>query len=152
MKQIVLGFFFLLTATTTFSQLLATVEMKEQVEGICNPNAIYVLFPMFGDQVEAKCEVSKEEIARRINSEIPLLNNNPKFKGKGSISVYVNCEGEMVFCSIEKKKKTQEVYEQIENVFITLGEWVAGTLNGDKVDSSRLFGFTIKKGTFAFTY
>ena len=128
------------------AQLVAKVEIKEPIPGLCNEKAVYSLFPMFGDQVIAACPVSNEEILSRLDTAVTFLKDNPKYKDKGMVSVMINCKGEVVKCEMDNKTKDATLDSQIVAVFASLGSWKAGLLNGKPVDSVRLFSFEIKKG------
>ena len=136
--------------STVSAQFVAKMEVKEPIEGICNENEVYALFPMFDGQEEAVCPVSKKEIINRLNNEVAFLLENPKYKDKGMIGIIINCKGEVVQCKMDNKTKSEELDKQIEAVFNSLGEWEAGKLNRKEVDSSRLFSFAIKKSKFYF--
>ncbi len=132
------------------AQFVARLEIKEDIPGICDKNEVYALFPSFTGQVEAVCPVSKEEILRKLNSEVQFVKDNPKYDDKGMMGLIINCKGEVVQCKMDNKTKNPELDKQIEAVFNSLGTWTAGTLNGTAVDSSRLFSFKIKNGQFIF--
>ena len=127
------------------AQFVAKMEVKEPIEGICDEKEVYALLP-FDGQEKAICPVQENDIVKRLNSEVPFLKDNPKFKGKGMIGLIINCKGEVVQCKMDIKTKSPELDKQIEMVFNSLGEWKAGKLNGQKVDSSVLYSFKIKKG------
>ena len=128
------------------AQFVAKVEVKEHIEGICNEKEVYSLFPMFGDQKEALCPVTKNEISRRLDSAVTFLTENPKHNDKGMVGIWINCKGEVVKCEMDNKTKDATLDSQIVAVFNTLGKWQAGLLNGKPVDSLKLFSFEIKKG------
>ncbi len=134
----------LMTSISTQAQLIAKVEMKEKVEGICDHDNVYGLFNGFDGQVEPKCSVSKEEMQEQLN-QVQYLKNNPKFKGKGMVGVFINCKGEAIGWRISVKTNT-ELDEQLLKVFESYQEWTTGTLNGKNVDCSELISYKIKKG------
>jgi len=147
----------ILVFITTFSiglsasaQFVAKMEVKEDIPGICDKNEVYALFPMFDGQEEAVCPITKDQILKRLNTEIQFLKDNPKYKDKGMIGLVINCKGEVVKCKMDNKTKSSELDKQIENVYNSLGEWKAGKLNGKEVDSSKLYSFKIKKGIITF--
>jgi len=146
MKKIFLLFVLILASLLTFSQMVARVEMKEKIEGICDPKNVYSLFPMFGDQKTAVCDVPDSEIEERLNKEVQFLKDNPTYEDKGMVGIFINCKGEAVQCKIDNKTKSPVLDEQIVNVFKTLTSWKAGKLNGKKVDSLTLWSFNIKDG------
>jgi len=132
------------------AQFIARVEVKEDIPGICNKNEVYALFPTLKGQEVPVCPVSKEEILKRLNSEVVFVKDNPKYKDKGMIGLFINCKGEVVQCKMDNKTKNEELDYQIEKVFNSLGDWEPGKLDGNEVDTSELFSFTIKNGKFAF--
>lgn len=139
-----------LIATTSSAQFVARMEVKEDIPGICDKNEVYALFPSFKGQQEAVCPMSKKEILQKLNTEVAFLKENPTYNGKGMIGIVINCKGEVVQCKMDNKTDNPELDKQIEAVFNALGSWKAGKLNGKKVDSARLFSFTVKNGVFSF--
>ena len=149
MKRIIFGILISFFSINASAQFVAKMEVKEPIEGICNEKEVYALL-LFDGQKEAICPVSKDDILKRLNSEVQFLKDNPKFKGKGMIGLIINCKGEVVQCKMDNKTKSAELDKQIEEVFNSLGEWKAGKLNGKKVDSSKLYSFKINKGKITF--
>jgi hypothetical protein len=148
-------FVFLITSTclTASAQLVARMEMKEHVSGICNDQEVYGLFPNFKGQVESVCPISKEELVKRLNTEVVYLKENPKCKDKGMVDFLINCKGEVVQCRIGNRTKSPELDQQVLAVFKSLNKkWTAGTLDGKEVDSSILYAFKIKKGKITLGY
>lgn len=146
MKKALLTISIIILCLTGHAQLIATVEMKEPIEGICNNKEVYGLFDGFSGQVEPKCSLTKEEIQKLLNEKVVFLKENPKFKGKGMVGVYINCKGEALNWAISVKTKNEELDKQILEVFKTLQNWTAGKLDGKNVDSRELISYTIKKG------
>jgi hypothetical protein len=146
MKKIFLLSVLIQISLFSHSQIVARVEMKEKIDGICDSKNVYSLFPMFGDQKEAICSVPDSIIQERLNKEVEFLKDKPNYKDKGMVSVMINCKGEVVQCKIDNKSKSPILDEQIVNVFMTLTSWKAGKLNGEDVDSLRLWSFEVKKG------
>ena len=133
-------------------QFVAKLEVVETIDGLCDVNEVYVLFPSFEGQEEADCPVTNEEILRRLNSEVQYLKDHPKHKDKGMIGLIIDCDGKLIQCKIDGNNRTasQELDAQIEAVFNSLGNWISGKLDGKDVDSSMMFSFTIKKGVISF--
>jgi hypothetical protein len=150
MKKIILTLLIGCIGLTASAQFVAKMEVKEDIPGICDKNEVYVLFSSFEGQDKAICPITKEDILKRLNSEIQFLKDNPKYKDKGMIGLVVSCKGEVVKCKMDNKTKNPELDKQIEAVFNSLGEWKAGKLNGKNIDSSELFSFKIKKGVISF--
>ena len=150
MKRIIFGLLISFFSINVSAQFVATMEVKEPIAGICNEKEVYALFSMLEGQEEAICPVYKDELLKRLNSEVQFLLDNPKFKGNGMIGLVINCKGEVVQCKMDNKTNSTELDTQIEAVFNSLGDWKAGKLNGNKVDSSILYSFKIKKGKITF--
>lgn len=146
MKSIFLLTISILILSGLRAQIVAKVEVKEPIEGLCNDKEVYSLFPMFGDQKQAVCPVSDAEIKRRLDSAVTFFKDNPKHKDKGMVGIWINCKGEVVKCEMDNKTKDATLDSQIVAVFNTLGKWEAGLLNGKPVDSMRLYSFEITKG------
>ena len=146
MKNSILILVVLLVSLSVKSQFVAKMEMKVAIEGICNKNEVYALFPSLDGQVEAMCSMTEEEILKKLNKEIKFLKENKKFRAKGMIGLIINCKGEVLECKMDNTTGNKELDKQIEEIFNSLGNWKSGTLDGKSVDSSLLFSFKIKKG------
>jgi hypothetical protein len=146
MKKPLLSLIIALTSLTTNAQLVATVQMNEKIEGICNHDEVYSLYHGWTGQVEPKCSMSKKEMEVVLNEKLQLLKDNPKFKAKGMVGVYINCEGKAVKWKISNKSKNEEFDKQIIAIFETFDNWEAGTLDGKNVDTHELFSYQVKKG------
>jgi hypothetical protein len=146
MKKLIALAFSLCISFASSAQFIATMEVKEPIEGLCDQKTVYVMLPGIKGHQEAKCAVSEEEIQQRLDSLVTFVKSNPKYKGEGMLSIIVNCEGEVVQCEMDNKTKKPELDEQIVAVFKSLTEWESAKLNGKDVDSLQLYSFTIKKG------
>lgn len=150
MKKVFLTLVIASIGLSVSAQIVAIREIKEPIEGICNRKAVYALFPGLDGHEEAISPITKEEILKRLNSEIDFLKNNPKYKDKGMIGLIINCKGEVVDCEMDINTQSPELDKQIEEVFNSLGAWNPGRLFGKEVDSTVLFSFKIKKGVIRF--
>lgn len=128
------------------AQLIAKVEMREDVEGICNKDEVYSLYGGFAGQIEPKCTLSKQQMEDILNEKLTFLKENPSFKSKGMVGVYINCEGRALQWDISVKTKSEELDRQILEIFKTFNEWTVGKLDGKAVDTRDLFSYEIKKG------
>lgn len=146
MKKTLLLLILLITGLTTQAQFIATVQMDEEVEGICDHDKVYALFAGFDGQVPAKCSVSKNEMEQLLNEQLQFLKDNPKFRGKGMVGVYINCEGETLQWSVSVKTGNADLDKEILEIFQSFSQWEAGTLDGELVDTHELFSYEIKKG------
>lgn len=139
-----------LWSLTSSAQLVAKMQVTEDIPGVCDKNEVYAFFPMFGGQEEAVCPVSEDEILRRLNAEVQYIKDHPKFKAEGMIGLIINCDGKLVQCKMDNKTGSDELDKQIEAVFNSLGEWKAGKLEGFPKDSSKLYSLKIRKGVISF--
>ena len=142
---------FLLGVQILSAQLLATVEVKEPIPGACSATKLYALFSGFKGQVEPKCPLSKAEIEAKLNSEVQIIKDAPKTKGKLMISCVVNCKGEMVQCKVDNKSSNAELDKQVLMIFKALQKWTPGTLDGKEVDCEELYSIEVKKGVIRLT-
>ncbi len=136
----------LFTGITTNAQMIAKVEMKQPVEGICDQNNVYGLFNGFKGQIEPTCSISKEAMQNILNEKLEFLKENPKFKSKGMVDVFINCEGKPLNWSISIASGNKDLDNKILDIFKTFGDWNAGKLNGKNVDSNEAISYKIKKG------
>lgn len=129
------------------NNMLARMEVKEPIEGVCdNANVIAILsFPGNG-QVKAQAPKTEEEITQELNSKVSFLKDKPDYEDKGMVNLIINCKGELVRCEIDNKTKSPELDSQIVAVFAELKTWTAGKINDTSVDTSVLYSFTIKNG------
>jgi hypothetical protein len=146
MKKTLLMFAISIIGMTASAQFVAKMEVKEDIQGICDKSEVYVLFPSFKGQKQAVCPVSDDEIVRRLNTEVAFLKDKPTYQDKGMIGLVINCKGEVVKCKMDNKTQSPDLDKQIELVFNSLGTWKSGKLNGKAVDSSRLYSFEIING------
>ena len=149
MKQLAIIVLMFVSYSTINAQFVAKMEVKEPIEGLCDKNEVYALFPIQG-QEEAVSPLTKQQILEKLNNEIQFLKDNPEFDGNGMIGLIINCRGDVVQCKMDNKTKSPELDKQMEAVFSSLGSWKAGKLNSKEVDSSRLFAFKIKNGKISF--
>jgi hypothetical protein len=135
-----------LLAFRSQAQLVMQVQMDDSIEGICDHANVYALYGGFDQQIEPECSLSKEQMEEILNRKLQFLKENPKFKSKGMIGVFINCEGTTVKWDVALKSKSAELDQQILEIFQTFDEWTAGKLNGKAVDTRELFSYEIKKG------
>ncbi len=148
---IVLGSLFMISCSSTkptgFSNMVATMQVDEPIPGVCNNSRVISILPFPGNgQVKALAPMSDEEIENQLNSKVTFLKEKDDYNDKGMVNLIVNCEGKMVRCEIDNKTKSPELDLQIVAVFAQLKQWKAGTLNGESIDTSVLYSFTIENG------
>ena len=146
MTKIISVALFTLLSLTSFSQFVARAEIKENIEGICDKKNVYALIALLKGQKEAVCSVKDPVIERMLNDSVLFIKDNPEYNDKGMVSLIINCKGEVVQCKIDNTTKSPILDEQIVNVFKLLTSWKAGKLNGDNVDSIKLWSFVIING------
>ena len=124
------------------------VILRKAVPGMCVP-AKQVIEPYGGnpDEVEPKCSVEKEELTELLNSDLQFLKNNPEFKGRGMISVIINCEGKVVGWAEAVKSRNGDLNEEILAFLIKQDfEWEAGKYKDEPIDSVYSFSYQIIRG------
>ena len=146
MKKITLSVLLSFMYAFSFSQFVARTEIKENIEGICDKKNVYALLPMFKGQKEAICTVKNPEIERMLNDSVQFIKDHTDYNDKGMVSIIINCKGEVVQCKIDNNTKSSLLDDQVVNVFKTLTSWKAGKLNGEDVDSIKLYSFEITNG------
>ena len=127
------------------SQIIATVELKEPVDGMCG-ETLYALHSGFDAQQQPKCDLSDEELVRLMNEKIDYLKTHPKAKGKGIMGIYINCEGMVIASHSGLKDGESQLSKEIENFLLENGRWTSGVYRGENVDCSELIAIKIKKG------
>jgi len=146
MRNAILFSVIMILNITISAQLVITVEMEgENVEGICDHNKVYVLYDGFEGQSAPKCSLSKGKMQKQLN-QIIFFKEQPKFKGKGTIGVYINCKGEALNWEVSKSTRNTLLDKQLLDVFITFTDWSTGTLDERNVDCHEFISYRIKKG------
>jgi len=132
------------------SHMVARMEVKEPIPGVCDNNNVLALsiMSLMNPEIatDAQCALSEPQMVKKLNEEVAFLKENPEFNGNGMIGIIVSCRGEAVQVSISNKSSSPELDEQILAVFKTFTSWEAGKYQGKPVDSSQLFSYTIKEG------
>jgi len=146
MKHIVLVSVFLLSLNAAHAQFVAKVMMEQEVPGLCSQKDVYTLLPGFKGQVEPEHPLTKEGIVQKLNSALKFLKEHPKHRDTGIIGLYINCEGRMVKSEMDRKTSSSDLDAQLLTFFNTLSAWKPGTLNGQAVDTYKMFTVHIRKG------
>ncbi|QNR24403.1 hypothetical protein [Croceimicrobium hydrocarbonivorans] len=127
--------------------MVAVVQMKDPVPGVCNLNYVLSIMPFEGNgQEEAVAPKTEAEIEEMLNSQVEFLKGKSDYNDEGMVGIIVNCKGKMVSCKIDNETQSPELDEQIVAVFNTLKEWKAGTIHGKAIDTMVLYSFKIKDG------
>jgi uncharacterized ParB-like nuclease family protein len=103
--------------------MVATMEVKEPIEGVCDNDKVYALSIMSmmnpESATDATCSMTEDEMQKRLNEEVAFLRENPNFNGKGMVGMIINCKNEMVQCRISNKTESEVLDAQILAVFKT---------------------------------
>lgn len=124
------------------------VLLRKKVEGMCIP-AKFVLELYNGNpnEVEPKCSIDKEELIERLNSDLQFLKKHPDFKGRGMVSVIINCEGKVVGWAEAVKSRNEELNEEILSFLIKQNfDWKPGIYKEENIDSIFSFSYQIVRG------
>jgi hypothetical protein len=146
MKKLISVSIALTICTFSMAQFAARMEVKGHIEGVCDEKNVYVIFPMWKGQVEARCPLSKKEITNRLNAEVVFLKDSSNYEDKGIVDIIINCKGEVVKCEMDNKTRNSELDKQIVAVFNSLGSWKPGKVDDKTTDTCKLWSFEIKKG------
>jgi hypothetical protein len=145
MKNIITISFLFLSNLINAQTIEARIDTKgKKFDGLCDQDEFYSLANGLGDQQEAICPVSNEELHNKV-LQLKFLQENKKFKGKNVISVDVNCKGKVV--NVESKFKDSNLNEQIRALFFSIGNFTPGKMEGKNVDCEILYSIEIKNGT-----
>ena len=106
MKKTILILLFTQLSVFSFSQFVARVDLKEDIEGICDIKNVYTLLSMFKDQKEAVCTVKDPEIEKMLNDSVLYIKDKPDYKDKGIVSIIINCKGKWCNARLIIKQKT----------------------------------------------
>lgn len=132
---------------STMNNMVARMEVKEPIKGVCNNSYIIAILPIPGNgQVKAETSKTKEEITEELNSKVSFLKDKTDYEDKGMVSLIVNCKGELVRCEIDNKTQSPELDSQIVAVFAELKTWKAGQIDNNSVDTVVFYRFIITEG------
>ena len=145
MKHLTTLIYLLFISLKGTTQIVATVGLDEPVEGMCG-ETLYSLYSGWEEQQQPVCDLSEQQLIDLMNKKLEYLKTNPKAKGKGVMSIYINCEGTIIQTSSGLKDSDSELSNQIEQFLLDHGKWSPGVYYGKNVDCSELIGFRIKKG------
>lgn len=135
------------TKNMGMSNMVATMQVDEPIPGVCNNDRVLAILPFPGNgQIKAVAPMTDKEIQVQLNSSVDFLKSNPNYNGKGMVGLIINCKNEMVRCQIDNKTVSPELDEQIIAVFSKLKQWKSGSINGEAIDTSVLYSFTIDDG------
>ncbi|WP_300666282.1 protein S100 [Fluviicola sp.] len=152
MKTKLTLFFLLISAYSIGQQKIPEekpkrIMLRKKIEGMCVPaKDVFELYNGNEGELEPKCSVSKEELIEMLNKELSFLKNNPDFKGRGMVSVLINCEGRAVGWG-EVVVKNKELNEEILTFLIKQNfEWEPGYFKDKAIDSLFSFSYQVVRG------
>ncbi|MES2628123.1 MAG: hypothetical protein V4616_04055 [Bacteroidota bacterium] len=138
----------LFSGFTAHAQVVSKMEISEPVQGLCNNKEVYALVSSAGNQQSAVSPMKPEDISSKLNSTLLFIKEHPKHTDKGSVNVLINCEGKVVRVTMEQKTSSPDLDQQIIAFFSGMGDWQPGMYNSNKVDSYKVYTFTIRNGKF----
>ncbi len=124
------------------------VQLKKVVPEMCVPSKqVFELYNGNPDEIEPKCSITKEELIELLNSDLEFLKNNPEFKGRGMISVIINCDGKVIGWAEVVKSRNDELNKEILAYLVLKNfEWEAGQYKEEHIDSVYSFSYQIVRG------
>jgi len=149
MKKQLLFILALVSSFVVNAQFVATMEVKEPIEGVCNQNGVYVILPIGSKkQVKAKSKLSDQEMEARFNA-LSYWKEHPEFEKKITFNLVINCKGEQVrqsFNNNDNKTEDEVLNQQLLEVVASFKEWKPATIKKKKVDSSLFLSIVVKNG------
>ena len=134
-------------STGNMDNLVAHMEIKEPIKGLCDDKNVFVILPLENNgQVKAKAPKTREELTKTLNSEVRFLRGKSDYEDKGMVRLIINCRGKLVKCEIDNKTQNPKLDKEIVAVFAKMQRWKPGRINDKAVDTGELYSFTIKKG------
>ncbi|WP_341900491.1 hypothetical protein [Fluviicola taffensis] len=124
------------------------VLLRKKVEGMCIPTKFVLeLYNGNPDEAEPKCSVNKEELIEMLNNDLTFLKNHPDFKGRGMVSVIINCMGKVVGWAEVVKSRNDELNKEILQYLVMQNfDWEAGIYKEEAIDSIFSFSYQIVRG------
>lgn len=99
------------------------------------------------DEAEPKCSVNKEELIEMLNNDLTFLKKHPDFKGRGMVSVIINCEGKVIGWAEVVKSRNDELNKEILQYLVMQNfDWEAGIYKEEAIDSIFSFSYQIVRG------
>lgn len=125
-----------------------SVMLRKAVPGMCIPSKkVLELYNGNPDEIEPKCSMDKEELIANLNDDLKFLKDHPDFKGRGMVSVIINCEGKVIGWAEAVKSKNSELNDEILSYLIQQDfEWKAGQYKEEPIDSVFSFSYQIIRG------
>ncbi len=149
MKKQLLFILALISCCVVKAQFVATMEVKEPIEGVCNQNGVYVILPIGSKkQVKAKSKLSDQEMEARFNA-LSYWKEHTEFEKNITFNLIINCKGKQVrqwFNNDDNKTKDEVLNQQLLEVVASFKEWKPATIKKKKVDSSLFISIEIKDG------
>ncbi len=134
---------------TLKAQMVAIMEVKEPIEGVCNQKGVYVILPIGSKkQVKAKSKLSEQEMEARFNA-LPYWKEHPEFEKKITFNLVINCKGQQVrqsFNNDENKTEDEALNQQLLEIVAGFKEWEPARIKKKKVDSSLFISIEVKNG------
>jgi hypothetical protein len=144
LKLLLLSLFFAVITLSGFGQ---APYLKDTLgyEEACRAGRIYQITFKLLKHKPASCLVNDAEMLKRLNA-LAWLRQNPDKKASCSLTLVVNCEGELIDVSFYKNSKFPELDAAIKNLFEKHNKWNAGLLDNKPVDSFVVRKLRIKNG------
>ena len=140
-------------STTSLNDLnmVATMQIDEDIDGLCDKENVLVLMSFLdAKQIEAKCLISEKTMSLLFEDESDFLRNNPDYNGEGTLSLIINCNGELIKVSVSSKSKNEELDNEVIAFVKEKTTWEVGTYHDKAVDSSQFLSYNVEQGKLTF--
>ena len=153
MKKTIL-FLCLITGTTAIYaqfQFVSTTKAPAKIQGLCDSDKLFSLFLM--DQFEQN-KASRASLpnnltlTKLLNDKVKTAKEDTKLKGKLDLTVYINCQGKLVYAELTKKAKDNKLNDEIIAVISKIENWNPGIYQDQPVDSFHYYYVNLKNGIF----
>lgn len=129
------------------NKIVARMAVEEPIPGVCDNSNVFIILPIPGNgQENAVCSKTEEQILSDLKSKLTYLNDKPNYTDSTSLTLIINCEGDLVQNKIGVASQSPELDQQILSVFEGLKKWVPGKIRGKKVDTVELIKVKIING------
>lgn len=136
-------------SATQGETMVAVMEVKEPIEGLCNQNEVYALMSFFDKgQIKSEMQISEPDFLNLVETNLrQLVDQTTNYET--TANVIVNCKGKLVQAKPSKPGDMPNLDEAFAETVSKIEKWSIGTLNGQPVDNSLFVSIKIEEGVIA---